>query len=253
LGAIFCGRGGEKKLARLNGERNSPPSLCRFTTTFFFSFFFFLFFLFVSLAGAQVFFFTPYRYSLLLDTYVKDAEEKRKLFTAIETIPSIKRKAEWALSWINPEISFACRLVAFAIVEWIFFQGSFCAIFWLKKKGLMPGLCYANELISRDEGLHCIFACQLFSMLVNKPSEATVQQMVLDAVAAETVSAFTPPPLISLSREEGQPLRRFFWYFDARIRLPLLFDIDLFFFFVSERKKLTPPPFPLFFCPSNLC
>ena len=97
-------------------------------------------------------------YSLLIDTYIRDTQEKQKMFNAIETIPVVKKKAEWALRWISSEASFANRLVAFAAVEGIFFSGSFCAIFWLKKRGLMPGLCFSNELISRDEGLHCDFA-----------------------------------------------------------------------------------------------
>lgn len=100
-------------------------------------------------------------YSLLIDTYVKESNEKQKLFNAIENYPSIKKKADWALKYINHTQRFACRLVAFAAVEGIFFSGSFCSIFWLKKRGLMPGLTFSNELISRDEGLHTDFACLL--------------------------------------------------------------------------------------------
>ena len=96
-------------------------------------------------------------YSLLIDTYIRDTEEKDRLFNAIETVPSVKKKAEWALKWVD-SASFAERLIAFAAVEGIFFSGSFCAIFWLKKRGLMPGLTFSNELISRDEALHCEFA-----------------------------------------------------------------------------------------------
>ena len=106
-------------------------------------------------------------YSLLIDTYIKDTAEKNHLFKAIDTLPCVKKKAEWAVRWINKG-SFAERLVAFAAVEGIFFSGSFCSIFWLKKRGLMPGLSFSNELISRDEGLHCDFACLLYSQLVNK-------------------------------------------------------------------------------------
>jgi len=125
-------------------------------------------------------------YSLLIDTYIKDKAEREKLFNAIETLPCIKKKADWALSWINHKnASFGERIVAFAAVEGIFFSGSFAAIFWLKKRGLMPGLTFSNELISRDEGLHCDFACLLFSHLVNKPSKQRVVQIVSDAVAIE--------------------------------------------------------------------
>src|SRR5690606_4450877 len=106
-------------------------------------------------------------YSLLIDTYVRNPEEKNHLLNAVETIPSVKKKAEWALHWINDTDSFGERLVAFAAVEGIFFSGSFCSIFWLKKRSLMPGLTFSNELISRDEGLHCDFACLLFRMLRN--------------------------------------------------------------------------------------
>src|SRR5690606_37677651 len=112
-------------------------------------------------------------YALLIDTYVKDPVEKDRLFHAIETVECVKKKAEWALRWIENG-SFAERLVAFAAVEGIFFSGSFCAIFWLKKRGLMPGLTFSNELISRDEGLHCEFACLLYGMLSNKLTQSDV-------------------------------------------------------------------------------
>jgi len=125
-------------------------------------------------------------YSLLIDTYLKNDEvEKSRLFHAIETIPCVTEKANWAMKWIKSSNSFAERLVAFAAVEGIFFSGSFCAIFWLKKRGLMPGLTFSNELISRDEGLHCDFACLLFSMLKNKLSIARVNQIIEEAVAIE--------------------------------------------------------------------
>merc|ERR1712050_264052 len=110
-----------------------------------------------------------------------------KLFNAIETFPAIKKKAQWALRWINANnATYAERIVAFASVEGIFFSGSFAAIFWLKKRGLMPGLTFSNELISRDEGLHTDFACLMFSHLKNKPSEELVRSVVLEAVAIET-------------------------------------------------------------------
>ncbi|KAI4366928.1 hypothetical protein MLD38_022728 [Melastoma candidum] len=124
-------------------------------------------------------------YSLLLETYVKDSVEKSGLFHAIDTIPCVAKKAEWALRWINGSASFAERLVAFACVEGIFFSGSFCAIFWLKKRGLMPGLTFSNELISRDEGLHCDFACLLYSLLRVKLGESRVKSIVRDAVDIE--------------------------------------------------------------------
>jgi ribonucleoside-diphosphate reductase beta chain len=123
-------------------------------------------------------------YALLIDTYIKNAEEKHKLFHAIDTIAAVKKKAEWALRWIDNG-TFAERLVAFAAVEGIFFSGSFCSIFWLKKRGLMPGLTFSNELISRDEGLHCEFACLLYKMLQNKLSAAQVTKIITDAVAIE--------------------------------------------------------------------
>lgn len=126
-------------------------------------------------------------YSLLIDTYIKDADEKDRLFHAIDNYPSIKEKADWALKWISSD-SFAERLVAFAAVEGIFFSGSFCSIFWLKKRGLMPGLSFSNELISRDEGLHCRFACLLFTKYVkNKLSEERVKEIILSAVEIEKV------------------------------------------------------------------
>jgi len=123
-------------------------------------------------------------YSLLIDTYIKDTAEKNRLFKAIETVPCVQKKAEWALKWINNG-SFAERLVAFAAVEGIFFSGSFCSIFWLKKRGLMPGLSFSNELISRDEGLHCDFACLLYNMLETKLTPERVRDIIVDAVVNE--------------------------------------------------------------------
>ena len=125
-------------------------------------------------------------YSLLIDTYVKDNIKKEKLFNAIETIPSVKKKADWALRWINDTSStFGTRVIAFAAVEGIFFSGSFCSIFWLKKRGLMPGLCHSNELISRDEGLHTEFAVLMYSMLKDKPSKEVILQIIQEAVELE--------------------------------------------------------------------
>ncbi|KAK9360499.1 ribonucleotide reductase [Lipomyces starkeyi] len=125
-------------------------------------------------------------YSLLIDTYIKDTAERAYLFDAVETIPCIKKKADWALRWISDKESiFAERLIAFAAVEGIFFSGSFASIFWLKKRGLMPGLTFSNELISRDEGLHTDFACLLFSHLQQRPSKKTVEKIIVEAVAIE--------------------------------------------------------------------
>jgi len=123
-------------------------------------------------------------YSLLIDTYIKDPIEKARLFNAIETVPCVQKKAQWALKWINNG-SFAERLIAFAAVEGIFFSGSFCSIFWLKKRGLMPGLSFSNELISRDEGLHCDFACLLYGMLEEKLTQERVYEIIRDAVENE--------------------------------------------------------------------
>ena len=124
-------------------------------------------------------------YSLLIDSYIKDKQEQLNLFNAIETIPAIKKKAEWALRWIENG-TFTERLIAFAAVEGIFFSGSFCSIFWLKKRGLMPGLTFSNELISRDEGMHCDFACHLFNNHIeNKLSEDKIKEIIVSALAIE--------------------------------------------------------------------
>jgi len=140
-------------------------------------------------------------YSLLIDTYIKDSKERDHLFNAIETVPSVKRKADWALKWINSE-SFAERLIAFAAVEGIFFSGSFCSIFWLKKRGLMPGLTFSNELISRDEGLHCMFACLLHNKYIqNKVSSERITEIITEAVEIEKefVTDSLPVSLIGMN------------------------------------------------------
>lgn len=124
-------------------------------------------------------------YSLLIDTFIHEQDKKELLFKSIETIPCIQAKAEWALKWITSTNSFAERLVAFAIVEGIFFSASFCAIFWLKKRGLMPGLCFSNELIARDESCHLEFACLLYSLLQNKLSQERIYEIVQEAVECE--------------------------------------------------------------------
>jgi ribonucleoside-diphosphate reductase beta chain len=140
-------------------------------------------------------------YSLLIDTYIKDNAEKSRLFNALETVPCVTKKGQWALKWINSD-NFAERLIAFAAVEGIFFSGSFCSIFWLKKRGLMPGLTFSNELISRDEGLHCDFACLLYAKhLQQKLSIERVTEIIKDAVAIEQefVSEALPVNLIGMN------------------------------------------------------
>jgi len=124
-------------------------------------------------------------YSLLIEQYIRDPSEKEKVLKAIHTMPAVEQKARWAVQWMNDENSFAERIVAFATVEGILFSGSFCAIYWLKKRGLMPGLTFSNELISRDEGLHAEFACLLYSMLQHKLPDSVVHDIVRGAVAAE--------------------------------------------------------------------
>lgn len=142
-------------------------------------------------------------YSLLIDTYIKDPVEKDKLLHAVDTVPCVGKKAEWALRWIGNG-SFAERLIAFAAVEGIFFSGSFCSIFWLKKRGLMPGLSFSNELISRDEGLHCDFACLLYTQHVkNQLPKEQVTKIITDAVAIEKefVSDAIPVKLIGMNAD----------------------------------------------------
>ena len=140
-------------------------------------------------------------YSLLIDTYIKDAKEKKYLLNAIETLDCVKKKADWAFRWID-QASFAERLIAFAAVEGIFFSGSFCSIFWLKKRGLMPGLSFSNELISRDEGMHCDFACLLYLQHIqNKLPKDKIQTIITDAVEIEKefVSDAIPVNLIGMN------------------------------------------------------
>ncbi len=142
-------------------------------------------------------------YSLLIDTYIKDPAEKDGLFHAIDTLNCVKKKADWALRWIE-NASFAERLIAFAAVEGIFFSGSFCSIFWLKNRGLMPGLTFSNELISRDEGLHCDFACHLYTKhLVNKLPKERVTEIIADAVRIEKefVTDAIPVRLIGMNAD----------------------------------------------------
>jgi ribonucleoside-diphosphate reductase beta chain len=142
-------------------------------------------------------------YSLLIDTYIKDEEEKDFLFNALNKLECVSKKGNWALRWIEDAPSFAHRLIAFAAVEGIFFSGSFCSIFWLKSRGLMPGLSFSNELISRDEGLHCDFACLLYSMLENKLDPKEVEAIITEAVEFEKefVTDALPVSLIGMNAE----------------------------------------------------
>jgi len=143
-------------------------------------------------------------YSLLIETYIKDKEQKHKLFNAIENYPCIKKKSDWAQKWINDNrSSFATRLVAFACIEGIFFSGSFCSIFWLKKRGLMPGLTFSNELISRDEALHCEFAILLYSKLEKKVAKTKILDIIKECVEIETefICEALPCRLIGMNSE----------------------------------------------------
>lgn len=142
-------------------------------------------------------------YSMLIETLIKDLTERNRLFKAIDTIPSIKKKANWALRWITSSKSFAERLIGFVCVEGLFFSGAFCAIFWLKKRGLMPGLCFSNELISRDEGVHCDFACLLYSMLSNKLDQSVIYSIIGEAVEYEKefITESLPVSLIGMNAE----------------------------------------------------
>ena len=143
-------------------------------------------------------------YSKLIDKYIRDGAEKKELLQAITTIPSIKEKAKWAMRWFDTSRPFSERLLAFACVEGIFFSGSFCAIFWLKKRGLLPGLCFSNELISRDEGMHLEFAIELFKLLKHRPSQDIVHEIVREAVAIEKsfIIEALPCSLIGMNSEK---------------------------------------------------
>lgn len=141
-------------------------------------------------------------YSLLIDTYITEPDEKQRALRAIETIPCVQKKALWALKWCNKDVSsFAERVVAFATVEGVFFSGSFCSIFWLKKRGLMPGLCFSNELISRDEGLHTDFGVLMYSKLVNKLPAERIKEIITEAVTIEKeyISDSLPVELIGMN------------------------------------------------------
>jgi ribonucleoside-diphosphate reductase beta chain len=168
-------------------------------------------------------------YSLLIDTYIKDEDEKHRLFNAIDTVPSVKKKADWALKWIDSD-SFAERLIAFAAVEGIFFSGSFCSIFWLKKRGLMPGLAFSNELISRDEGLHCEFACLLHNKHIqNKVSPERITQIISEAVEIEKefVTESLPVSLIGMNAKLMQQYIEFVAdYWLVELGCKKVFNVD---------------------------
>ena len=143
-------------------------------------------------------------YSLLIDTYIKDSEEKIKIFNSIDNMPCVGKKAKWAYKWIeNQNVNFATRLIAFAIVEGVFFSGSFCAIYWLKKRGLMPGLTFSNELISKDEGTHCYFACLLYSYIKNKLKPEIIYDIIKEAVEIEKefITESIPCALIGMNAD----------------------------------------------------
>jgi len=163
-------------------------------------------------------------YSLLIDTYIKDKDEKMQIFNSIENIPSIAKKAKWAFKWIeNKEVSFATRLIAFAIVEGIFFSGSFCAIYWLKKRGLMPGLTFSNELISKDEGMHCEFACLLYEMIKNKVNQNTVEEIFMEAIEIEKefITESIPCALIGMN---AKMMKQYIEYVADRLLLQLGYE-----------------------------
>ena len=163
-------------------------------------------------------------YSLLIETYIKDSENKAKLFNAIENYPCIKKKSDWAQKWIRDNRSgFAARLVAFACVEGIFFSGAFCSIFWLKKRGLMPGLTFSNELISRDEALHCEFAILLYSKLINKMKKSRIHEIIREAVDIETefICEALPCRLIGMN---SQLMTQYIQFVADRLCLQLGYD-----------------------------
>jgi ribonucleoside-diphosphate reductase subunit M2 len=163
-------------------------------------------------------------YSLLIETYIKNSEEKHRLFNAIEHFPCIKKKSDWAQKWIHDNrSSFATRLIAFACVEGIFFSGSFCSIFWLKKRGLMPGLTFSNELISRDEALHCEFAVLLYSKLIKKMNKSRVHEIIKEAVEIETefICEALPCRLIGMN---SQMMTQYIQFVADRLCLQLGYD-----------------------------
>lgn len=162
-------------------------------------------------------------YSLLIYTYINDPDEQKRLFNAMVTIPCVRKKASWAMRWTSSKATFAERLIAFATVEGIFFSGSFAAIFWLKKRGLMPGLTFSNELISRDEGLHCDFACALFKYVDDKPSEERVHELVRDAVLIEQEFLTEALPVALIGMNNGL-MKQYIEFVADRLLLELGFS-----------------------------
>ncbi|XP_061061514.1 ribonucleoside-diphosphate reductase subunit M2-like [Eubalaena glacialis] len=163
-------------------------------------------------------------YSLLIDTYIQDSKEREFLFNAIETMPCVKKKADWALRWIeDKEATYGERVVAFAAVEGVFFSGSFASIFWLKKRGLMPGLTFSNELISRDEGLHCDFACLMFKHLLHKPSEQRVKEIIVSAVRTEQ-EFLTEASTVKLMGMNCALMKQYIKFLADRLMLELAFS-----------------------------
>ena len=163
-------------------------------------------------------------YSLLIDTYIKDDDKKKKLFNAIETIPCIKRKADWSLKWItDTDSSYAARVVAFAAVEGIFFSGSFCSIFWMKKRGLLPGLCFSNELISRDEALHTDFACLMYSQIKDKLPQEVIYEIIGEAVEIENEFIVDSLPCKLLGMNSGM-MTEYIKFVADRLLLQLGYD-----------------------------
>jgi len=163
-------------------------------------------------------------YSLLIETYIKNSEEKHKLFNAIEHFPSIKKKSDWAQKWIHDNrSSFSTRLIAFACVEGIFFSGAFCSIFWIKKRGLLPGLTFSNELISRDEALHCEFAVLLYSKLLKKMNKARVHEIIKEAVEIEIefICEALPCRLIGMN---SQMMTQYIQFVSDRLCVQLGYD-----------------------------
>ncbi len=163
-------------------------------------------------------------YSLLIDTYIKDNEEKMNIFNSIENIPCVAKKAKWAYKWIeNKNVNFATRLIAFAIVEGIFFSGSFCAIYWLKKRGLMPGLTFSNELISKDEGTHCYFACLLYSYIKNKIKPEIIYEIIEEAVEIEKefITDSIPCALIGMNADM---MKQYIEFVSDRLLVQLGYD-----------------------------
>lgn len=162
-------------------------------------------------------------YSLLIDSYIKDSKEKEKLFNGISTIPIIEKKANWAMKWIESSASFEERLVAFAAVEGIFFSSSFCSIYWLKKRGLMPGLSFSNELIARDEGMHTDFACLLYSLSNNKLPVETVNKIIDEAVKLECEFSTESLPVELIGMNSGM-MSEYIRYVADRLLVSLGYD-----------------------------